>query len=103
MTQEAFDWAPKKKPTHDERAHELVREHAVVLDTFVRLARERMASGEKRVGAKALVEIMRWELRTYTGDGPFRFDNSLTAPLVRIACHCAPDIAHLFQMKRRRR
>jgi len=98
--QQAFDWSPPRKLTLEEQALEFIAANPHVLDLFIKLAREARDHGARRVGAKMLVEKLRWELRCKTTGQPYRLNNSFTSYLARTAEHVAPDLKGLFATRR---
>jgi hypothetical protein len=70
---------------------------------LVRLAREARQAGRTKLGAKELYEVARWHLKLRTrGDVEYRLNNSWTALYARLIQQQEPDLAHLFETRRRR-
>lgn len=70
---------------------------------LVRLAREAKQAGRQRVGLKEIYEVARWHLRLRTtGDVDFKLNNSWTSSYARLIVAQEADLAHLFEVRRRR-
>ena len=104
MTQEVFEFVPPpppRKPTLDERAEAFMRQCPEVYATMVRLAEDKAAGGASRISAKLLWEELR-VLRLGGPDGtPYRLNNSYCSVFVRRVAREHPELAHLFEMRRR--
>ena len=70
-----------------------------VLDEVVRLARERLALGRKRISMKLLFELIREDGRINTDGKPYKLSNSYSGFYVRAVGQLAPDVAHLFETR----
>jgi hypothetical protein len=79
--------------------------HAANPDVYaelVRLAREAKAAGRQRVGMKELWEVARWQLRLRARGDAYALDNSFTAPMARLIQDQEPDLAGLFETRKRK-
>jgi hypothetical protein len=83
---------PARKMTIDELFVQFRSDHPEVLDEFVALARRAKSEGRKRIGAKALIETIRWT-RGIT------INNVLTSRVTRWAQETHPDIAEMFTLR----
>lgn len=91
-----------------ERWWDLHRARPEIGAEFVRLAREwRAHRPSSRLGAKAIVEIMRWQHDLgqsplpQTGD-PFRINNNYPALWARWASETYPDLRDAFELRERK-
>ena len=79
--------------------------HPEVGREFVRLAREwRAANPTKRVGSKAIFEVLRWQTNVgaVPSEGePFQLDNRYSALYSRWAMSTFPDLRDVFETRRR--
>lgn len=94
--------AGPKPVTIQERFDVWIAANPLVLDTFIRLAREAKARGKDRIGAKLLCEVIRWEMWINSDvpeDDDFKLNNVYTSRLSRLAVQAAPDIADMFQFR----
>lgn len=75
-----------------------------VLTAFIGEARLRKSLGATKVGAKAVIEALRWgdDLKTCDPCEGFRVPNAHVAFYARLAMHRAPDLAGLFDLARQR-
>lgn len=69
-----------------------------VLPTVERLAAQWFAAGHKRVGVKALWEVLRWEYGTTTGD-KFKANNDFTSRVARDLITRRPDWADCIEIR----
>lgn len=93
---------PKPRKTIAERFSEFMQRNPHVYTEMVRLAREAKAAGRVRCGAKELWEVARWQIGLRTAGGEFKLDNTLCAPMARLIVENEPDIAHMFETRKRR-
>jgi hypothetical protein len=97
--------ARRPKPARPSLAQRFAAFHEAnphVYATLVRLAREARAAGKERLGMKALWERLRWELEVVTRGDEFRCNNNYTAAYARLLMDNEPDLAGLFETRRRR-
>lgn len=73
-----------------------------VYDVLVRLARQAVDRGKKRIGMGMLWEIMRWEmwLDTKDDDGGPKFNNSYRSRYARKIMETEPDLADVFETRK---
>jgi len=88
---------PQHDTDLDARFAEWLRENGHVLDQFCEMARAAKRAGRTRIGAKRLVEVMRWDTNTQTTGDTFKFNNSYTSRLVRVAVMRHPELDGLFE------
>ena len=90
-------------PQHDTdleaRFAEWLRDNGHVLDQFCEMARAAKRAGRQRIGAKRLIEIMRWDTNTQTTGDTFKFNNSFTSRLVRAAIARHPELDGFFEQR----
>ena len=70
-----------------------------VLDLFINLASAMQQRGRKRIGAKAIVERIRWEHDLRSEGDEFRLNNLFTSRLVRRAIAARPGLAEMFELR----
>ena len=70
-----------------------------VLELFINLALAMQARGRTRIGAKAIVERLRWEYHYTTSGDEFRLNNLFTSRLVRRAITARPELAAMFELR----
>jgi hypothetical protein len=91
-----------RKPTIQERFDAWMAANPEVYDEIVRLARQAKDAGRTRCGMKELWEVARWHLRLRTRGDDYRWNNDYTAPMARLIQEREPDLAHLFETRKRR-
>lgn len=69
-----------------------------VLRVFIQFAMELKDRGRTRIGAKLIVERMRWEWMGRTTGDDFKMSNSYTSRLVRLAILKRPELDGLFEL-----
>jgi flagellar motor component MotA len=85
----------------DQRFAEYHANNPQVFAEFVHLAEDARAKGRVRVGAKFLLELVRWE-SWIGGTDPandYKINNNYTSRYVRLLCDKRPDLAKLFEMR----
>mgnify|MGYP000877982731 CR=1 FL=1 len=70
-----------------------------VLRVFVDRALAAQAAGRTRIGAKRLVEAMRWDTQLTTQGDEFRLNNNYVSRLARAAVKRRPELASLFEFR----
>lgn len=70
-----------------------------VLDAFISLARQARAAGCQRIGAKLIVERLRWEYLLQTHNDDFKLNNNYTSRLARLAADRCPELAAMFEFR----
>lgn len=91
--------APQHDTDLDARFAEWLRANGHVLDQFCEMARAAKRAGRQRIGAKRLVEIMRWDTRLTTNGDPFKLNNSFTSRLSRAAVARHPELDGCFEQR----
>lgn len=109
MSQTALDFAPRPAPTTKPETkprpltfEEFHAQNPHVYRELVRLAREARAAGRKRVGIGELYEVARWHLSMRTDGDAFKLNNSHRAPYARLIMTLEPDLAGIFETRKRR-
>lgn len=102
----ALDGPPWARDPIGQRWLAFHRAHPEVGAEFVRLAREwRQHQPKARVGAKAIWEVLRWNMAVgqvpTTSSEPFRLNNVYPALYARWSMDCHPDLAGVFETRRR--
>lgn len=70
-----------------------------VLAAFIGLAVQARRAGRTRIGAKLIVERLRWEYMLQTDGDDFRLNNNYTSRLARAAVGLQPDLEPLFEFR----
>jgi hypothetical protein len=73
-----------------------------VADALEEMALDALADGERRVGVKHFVEVLRWRYRKATTGEPWRLNNSFTALYARLLIERRPELAELIETRERR-
>lgn len=81
----------------DARFAEWIAANGHVLDAFCERALEAKRAGRQRIGAKRLVEVMRWDTRLTTNGDVFKLNNSFTSRLARAAKARYPELDGFFE------
>lgn len=76
--------------------------HAEVYAELRRLALEKVRGGATRLGIKALWEEARWSLDLNVTDGRYRLNNDMTSSYSRKLMATEPELADVFEVRRRR-
>lgn len=87
------------KESLDERFANWIAANPLVLQVFIRRARQYVAQGRKKIGAKRIVEDMRWDEALWTAGDPFKINNLFVSRLARRAIAVAPDLAPYFELR----
>lgn len=74
--------------------------HPEVYDALVRLARQGIAAGRKRLGIGQLYEVLRWNMALATGDDGFRLNNNHRSRYALLIMDREPDLAGVFETRR---
>lgn len=90
---------PQHDTDLDARFAEWIAANGHVLDAFCERALEAKRAGRQRIGAKRLIEIMRWDTRLTTNGDVFKLNNSFTSRLVRAAIERHPELDGLFETR----
>ena len=83
----------------DQRFDRFISTNPQVLDAFIYFAGEAQRRGRQRIGAKAIVERLRWEWLGRTEGDEFRLNNSFTSRLARAAVARKAELAELFEFR----
>lgn len=70
-----------------------------VLDAFIALAQQAQRAGRRRIGAKLIVERLRWEYLLQTEAADFKLNNNYTSRLARAAVGRVPALEPLFEFR----
>lgn len=103
----AADPKPAKvpRPSIEERFATFHAANPHVFDRLVRLACDRLARGDARIGVKALIEELRCYLATTgseAGGERYRLDNSLVSRYADLLAETDPRIAAAIERRKRR-
>jgi len=79
---------------------QVLEAHPEIGSEFVRLALEAKRSGHARYGARAIVELIRYETTVRQG-GEFKLNNNLTPALARWAMKEHPELEGFFETRER--
>ena len=97
MNQRRFNFNQKK---WDKKAEDWIENNKVAFDLFCQLSLERSKSGKVKIGAKAIVEAMRWnETLMPEKDEPFKMNNNYTAYLAQKAIEQFPQLKNVFRFR----
>lgn len=91
--------APQHEDDLDARFDAWLSANGHVLDQFCEMARAAKRAGRTKIGAKRLVEIMRWDTNTQTTGDTFKFNNSFTSRLARAAIARHPELDGFFEQR----
>lgn len=83
----------------DQRFAEYHAENPQVFAKFVAYAEQLKSAGRTRIGAKAIVERIRWDSLVAAFDGQFKVNNNYTSRYVRLLSQKRPDLAPLFAVR----
>lgn len=70
-----------------------------VATLFVEMAIKAKKAGVHRVGAKTIIEQMRWFKRVDQGDRTFKVNNNWAPSLARWAMHTNPRLKGMFELR----
>jgi hypothetical protein len=94
--------APKSERDNAARFAVWIQRHPEVYEAFVEIAREKQRAGKRHIGAKAIVEKIRYDrgedARTDETE-VWKVNNIYTSFLVRKAIAEHPDLAGLFELR----
>ena len=83
----------------DERFHHFDKENPTVYVLFKQFATQAAISGLKRYGAKAIFELIRWQINIETKNSKFKINNSYVSRYVRkLICEC-PEFTNFFETR----
>lgn len=89
----------KDKETLDERFARWIEANPAVLEVFIERAEQYRSQGRKKIGAKRIVEDMRWDERLWTAGDPFKINNVFVSRLARLAVSQRPHLAGFFEFR----
>lgn len=107
-TQLTLDLAPLEHVEHEPEAtlaERFAAFHAAnphVADALESLAAQWLAAGNRRVGAKALIERLRWESGLRTDGKPYRINNSHVSFYARLLIERHPEWAEAIETREQR-
>jgi hypothetical protein len=84
--------------THETRFQRYHAENPHVYEAFKHFTLEAIRSGRKRLGARMVIERMRWE-STVRGTGEYKLNDHYTPFYVRLFIQEFPQHADLFSMR----
>lgn len=90
---------PTDEPSLDLRFARWLEQNPAVLDVFVDVSLQAHHTGRTRIGAKRIVEQMRWDTRLPTTGDAFKLNNSFVSRLARAAVGRRPELADLFEFR----
>lgn len=87
--------------TIDERFRDFHTQNAWVYTALEAMTIEMLAAGQRRVGMKMLVEVLRWRYfrQTFDPSSPFRLNNDYTSRYARLLIAAHPDWAGVFETR----
>ena len=83
----------------DQKFDEYHADNPGVYAKFVAYAEQLKSAGRTRIGAKAIVERIRWDSLVAAIDGDYKINNSYTSRYVRLVSKERPDLAPLFALR----
>ena len=86
--------------TLDQRFGEYHAANPKVYELFERFTVEAYLRRRKRIGAKMIVERIRWYTKVETQGDAFKINNSYTSRYVRLLTEKRPDLAPLFETRK---
>lgn len=88
-----------EEQTLDERFAKWIEANPLVLDVFIRRARQFIAQGRRKIGSKRIVEDMRWDEDLLTNGDPFKINNLFVSRLTRRAIAACPELAPYIELR----
>ena len=86
--------------TIDERFEAFARSNPAIVNLFEELALQSVRRGRRRVGAKAIVEVIRWSYDLVSDDPDgFKINNVFTSRLARIVAERNPELRGVFETR----
>lgn len=83
----------------ESRFEEFHRQHPHVYQELVRLARQAVSAGRRRLGIRMLWERLRWTLYVERKGDDYKLNDHLTAPYSRLIMRQEPDLRGLFETR----
>lgn len=71
-----------------------------IYEKFVAYAEQLKDAGRTRIGAKAIVERIRWDSLVAAFHGKFKINNAYTSRYVRLLSKSRPDLAVMFATRK---
>lgn len=90
---------PQHADDLDARFTDWIAANPHVLDAFCERALAAKRAGRVKIGAKRLIEVMRWDTTTPTTGDAFKLNNSFTSRLVRAAIAMHPELDGFFEQR----
>lgn len=92
--------AYKRLPmTLEERFEEFHDKNPHVYVALVKLARQLMARGHKKIGIAMLWEVLRWQSMLQTEGDPFKLNNDYKSRYARLIMAIEPDLEGVFDLR----
>jgi len=86
--------------SHDARFAAWARQNPHIVDAFEAFALELVRAGRRRIGAKLILERLRWETLTRTVDArDFKINNDHGARLARLVAQRHPELRDVFSFR----
>ncbi len=73
-----------------------------VYELFLKFAEEAYRAGVKRIGARFIVERIRWQRIVETRGEPFKVNNSYVGTFARLAVKERPHLKEVFEFRKRK-
>lgn len=92
---------PASGATIDERFRDFHTQNGWVYRQLEAMTTELVAAGQRRVGMKMLVEVLRWRYfrQTFDPSSPFRLNNDYTSRYSRLLIADHPEWADVFETR----
>lgn len=81
------------------KAYRFDRENPHVYELFVRFSRQALGRGHRRLGAKSIIERMRWEITIESTDLDFKINNNYAPYYSRKLMAEFPQFKDFFQTR----
>ncbi len=75
------------------------KDNPKVMELFLKFAKQAKEAGRERMGAKAIIERIRWHTSVDTIGSEFKCNNSYTSRYARLAIKENPELAGLFTLR----
>lgn len=92
---------PATGTTIDERFQDFHQQNGWVYRQLEAMTADLLAAGQRRVGMKMLVEVLRWRYfrQTFDPSSPFRLNNDYTSRYARLLIAEHPEWAGVFELR----
>lgn len=87
----------------DDQFFDFHLDHPEVYDVLVRLAREAVNRGKKRIGMKMIWEVARWTIWLETADPDFKLNNNYHSRYARLIMNLESDLNGVFEIRKLRK